>query len=360
MKPIRLLATFWLALVLATPRLAVAAEFMFRAKVEGQTFEGKPLAWNSQQMLLLGRDGRLHDFDPKLAKEAVKTGPSFVPYSAAEMREMLQHEFDGRFEVSTTRHYLIVHPHGQRDEWADRFEDLYNRFGHYFRVRGFSLQEPQYPLVAIVFRDKAEYFQRAAASGTPMHPNTLGHYDPSSNRVFLFDETAGKSKANWSENAITIIHEATHQTAFNVGVHRRFAAEPRWLVEGLATMFEAPGVWSARYDHTQADRVNRGRLDGFHKYVAGRRQPGSLAMLLTTDDAFRSDPDGAYAEAWALTFYLCETQPKLYAAYLEKTAQRPVFSDYPAGERIADFQAIFGSDLKMLEAKFLQFMHEVK
>jgi hypothetical protein len=360
MKATRLFATIWLASIIAVPALAATAEFMFRAKVDGQTLEGKPLAWNSQQMLLLGRDGRLHDFNPKLAKEAVKTGPSFVPYSAAEMREMLQHEFDNRFEVSTTRHYLIVHPRGQHDEWANRFEDLYNRFGHYFRVRGFSLQEPQYPLVAIVFRDKAEYFQRAAASGTPMHPNTLGHYDPTSNRVFLFDETAGKSKANWSENAVTIIHEATHQTAFNVGVHRRFAAEPRWLVEGLATMFEAPGVWSERYDHTQADRVNRGRLDGFRKYVTGRRQPGSLARMLTTDDAFRSDPDGAYAEAWALTFYLCETQPKLYAAYLEKTAQRAAFSDYPAAERMADFQAIFGSDLKLFEAKFLQFMHEVK
>jgi hypothetical protein len=213
-------------------------------------------------------------------------------------------------------------------------------------------------LVAVVFRDQTEFFQHASAGGTPLHPNTLGHYDPTSNRVFLFDVTAGKNKADWSENAITIIHEATHQTAFNVGVHRRFAAQPRWLVEGLATMFEAPGVWSARYDQTQADRINRGRLDGFHKYVAGHRQPGSLAMLLTSDDAFRSDPDGAYAEAWALSFYLCETQPKLYAAYLEKTAQRPAFSEYPAAERMADFQAIFGSDMKMFEAKFLRFMQD--
>jgi len=63
----------------------------------------------------------------KLAKEAVKTGPSFVPYSAAEMREMLQHEFDSRFEVSTTRHYLIVHPRGQRDEWADRLFETFHR-----------------------------------------------------------------------------------------------------------------------------------------------------------------------------------------------------------------------------------------
>jgi hypothetical protein len=360
MKSRCLLKAFAIAALTFLASPANAAEFMFRASVDGQMLEGKPLAWTSQQMLLLGRDGKLHDFNPKLAKQAEKTSPNFVPYSAAELKTRLQKEFDNRFEISTTRHYLVVHPRGQRDEWADRFEDLYNRFGHYFRVRGFELQEPAYPLVAVAFRDQAEYFRAAAASGTPMHPNTLGHYDPLTNRVFLFDATTGKKKVDWSENAETIIHEATHQTAFNAGVHRRFATEPRWLVEGLATMFEAPGVWSAHYDHTQADRINRGRLTGFRKYVAGHRQPGSLATLLTTDDAFRSDPDGAYAEAWALSFYLCETQPKQYAAYLAKTAQRPLFSDYPAAERMADFQAIFGSDMKMTEARFLRYMSEVK
>jgi uncharacterized protein DUF1570 len=360
MKQVYLLAMLATMLLFFASSPASGAEFMFRARVEGQMLEGKPLSWDSQQMMLLGRDGRLHEFNPKLATEAQKTSPSFLPYSAAEMKPMLQQEFAGRFEVTTTRHYVVVHPRGERDEWADRFEELYNRFGHYFRVRGFSLQEPAYPLVAVVFRDQAEYFRHAAASGTPMHPNTLGHYDPLSNRVFLFDVTAGKSKANWSENAETIIHEATHQTAFNVGVHRRFTAQPRWLVEGLATMFEAPGVWSARYDHTQADRIVRGRLEGFRKYATGQRRPGSLAMLLASDDAFRIDADGAYAEAWALTFYLCETQPRQYAAYLTKTADRPLFSDYPAAERVADFQAVFGSDMKLFEAKFLRYMQEVK
>jgi hypothetical protein len=81
-------------------------------------------------------------------------------------------------------------------------------------------------------------------------------------------------------------------------------------------------------------------------------------MLLTTDDAFRSDPDGAYAEGWALSFYLCETQPRLYAAYLEKTAERPPFSGYSASERMADFQSIFGGDLKLFEAKYLRYMHD--
>jgi hypothetical protein len=237
---------------------------------------------------------------------------------------------------------------------------LYNRFGHYFRVRGFTLSEPPYPLVAVVFRDQAEYLRHAAASGTPMHANTLGHYDPLTNRVFLFDVTSNKRGVDWSENAETIIHEATHQTAYNVGIHRRFTTQPRWLVEGLATMFEAPGVWSARYDHTQADRVNRGRLAGFRDYVAKRRQPGSLARMLSTDDAFRSEVDGAYAEAWALSFYLCETQSRQYADYLAIAAERPLFGDYPAAERLTDFQRVFGGDLKVFDAKFLRFMQDVE
>jgi hypothetical protein len=342
------------------PTASLAAEFMFRANVNGQTVEGKPLSWDAANMLLLARDGQAHQFDPRQAKDAAKTSPKFVGYSSDEMRKELVEEFGPTFEVSATRHYLVVHPKGQRDEWAIRFEDLYNRFGHYFRVRGFKIQEPPYPLVAVVFRSQADYMRHARASGTPMHPNTLGHYDPLTNRVFLFDAGAKSSDAEWSDNAATIIHEATHQTAFNVGVHRRFATVPRWLGEGLATMFEAPGVWSARYDHTQADRVNRGRLESFRRYVADRRQPGTLATLLTSDTPFRTDPDGAYAEAWALSFYLCETQPRLYAAYLEKTAQRPLFIDYPAAERLADFQSFFGNDLKLFDAKFLRYMEGVK
>jgi hypothetical protein len=336
-----------------------AAEFMLRARVDGQMLEGKPLNWSQEQILLLGRDGRLHEFHPKKAKEAKKTSPRFFGYSPSEMKTTLQQEFDKRFDITTTRHYLVVHPAGERDQWANRFEELYNRFEHYFRVRGFSLKAPQYPLVAVVFRDEKEYYRHAEAGGTPMRPNTLGHYDPQSNRVFLFDITANDSGIDWSENAATIIHEATHQTAYNVGVHKRFTAMPRWVVEGLATMFEARGVWNSQYDRTQTDRINRGRLDEFREYAAKRRQPGSISALIASDDAFRSDPSGAYCESWALSFYLCETQPRLYAAYLTKTVDRPLFSDYSPAERMADFQDVFGNEMKLFESKFLRYMDEL-
>src|SRR3954453_20412239 len=110
MKASRISCIVMCAIVAADCGFAAAAEFMFRANVEGITLEGKPLTWNSQQMLLLGRDGKLYDFNPKLAKDAEQTSPTYAPYSAAEMKAALLQEFDSRFDISITRHYVVVHP----------------------------------------------------------------------------------------------------------------------------------------------------------------------------------------------------------------------------------------------------------
>jgi hypothetical protein len=337
---------------------ASAADFMFRARVDGRMLEGKPLRWSAEYMALLGRDGQLYQFNPKLAQDPRKTSPRFFGYQPSEMRTELQREFGKQFDVSTTRHYLVVHPRGERDEWASRFEDLYKRFEHYFRVRGFRLEEPPYPLVAVVFRNEADYRQHAEDSGTPVPPGWLGHYAHISNRIFLFDSTTAGT-TDWSTNASTIIHEATHQSAYNTGIHRRFSGTPRWLSEGLATMFEAPGVWNAQYDRTQTDRINQGRLFGCKDLAANRWQPGMVLNLISSDRMFQSNETDAYALAWGLSFYLCETQPRLYCQYLAKTAEQTMLGEYTAAERVADFEDIFGSERKMFEVKFLRFMEEV-
>ena len=67
----------------------------------------------------------------------------------------------------------------------------------------------------------------------------------------------------------------------------------------------------------------------------------------------------AYAEAWALTFFLVETEPQKYMEILKRTASRPPFQEYTPTQRTADFTAVFGSDWRMLEARFLRFMAEV-
>ena len=331
---------------------------MMLTHVGGVQLEGQPLAWTDDQMLLLGRDGQLYEFPPKAAVKSKKTGVHFRGYSVFEMRERLREEFDKTYDISHTQHFVVVHPRGEWSVWADRLEDLYRSFNHYMSVRGFNLDEPRVPLVAIVFRNKGDYYSHAAKSGTPLQPGTLGHYAPNSNRIFLYD--AGlETDEDWTASIDTIIHEATHQTASNVGIHRRFAEQPRWLVEGLAMMFEARGLWDARSSHTRKDRINRGRLNDF-RYILKDRSANALPRLIASDDLFRSDPCTAYAEAWTVSFFLCETRPKEYCDYLATVGARKAFSKYSAKQRIADFVHYFGNDFKQLDAEMLRFVEDLK
>ena len=346
------LAIFWIS-------HSEGAEFMFRTRVDGQMIEGKPLYWTDTQMFLLGRDGALYQFDPQKALDSKKTSPHFFGYATRFMKQSLQEEFGDHFELTTTRHYIVVHPSGQKPLWAHRFEELYRSFQHSFRVRGFLTQEPPYPLVAIVFRNQAEYYRHATTQSTPLQPGYLGHYDPQSNRVYLFDSSTTDQR-DWSENARTIIHEATHQAAYNVGIHTRFTTTPRWLSEGLATLFESSGPWDSNPDRSQKSRLNQRRFNDFRHHVRPKWEEGSLRLLVASDSAFQHDATGAYATAWALSFYLCETQPRQYCQYLEKSADRPMFSAYPAADRVADFELFFGDKWKMLEAKVLRYLNQLE
>jgi hypothetical protein len=326
-----------------------------------QKIEGTPLAWNKREVRLLGRDGRLWQFAPSEPKDFRKTSDRFRGYSASELRAMLARELGREFEVSATAHYVVAHPQGKRDEWAGRFEDLYRSFVHYFRVRGFDLDEPPYPLVGIVCRNRREFQEYSASQGLPARAGVVGYYWLQTNRILVYDvATEAGDSASWKQSASIVIHEITHQTAFNTGVHSRFTSPPLWLAEGLATMFEAPGVYDSRSYTGRGDRVNRGRLYHFNQLVVPEHRPELLADLIASDRLFRSNPSVAYATAWALTFYLVETQPAQYSEYVALTADRPPFRTYTAAERTADFTGVFGDDWRMLEARFLRFMKGVK
>ncbi|MEM1303831.1 MAG: DUF1570 domain-containing protein [Planctomycetota bacterium] len=355
-----------LLLTLAIASSAPAAEFMFRATIDGQTLEGRPLVWSKTEMHLLGRDGRLHAFDPRRATDAAKTSPAFRGYTDAEMRKALYREFNATgsgdaFDFTSTGHYLVVHPKGEGGQWAGRFEQVYRALGNYLRVRGFSAAKPAYPLVAIVLHDESQYRRFTAKSGTRLLPGALGHYSHASNRVVLYDQTRsrGGSAGDWQDNADTIIHEATHQVAFNIGVHSRTADCPYWAPEGLAMLFESRGVWDPKSFDRARDRVNQGRLDDFRYFTKEGRPPFPLAEFVASDTPFKRNGAAAYAQAWALTFYLAETRPREYSRYLKRTAARRPFSSYPAAARVADFRDAFGGDLDVLTANWVRWMDAI-
>jgi hypothetical protein len=187
----------------------------------------------------------------------------------------------------------------------------------------------------------------------------LGYYSPATNRIAMYDITAGRKSTDWTTNAETIIHEALHQAAFNGGLHNRFGQTPRWVAEGLGTLFEARGVWNSRQFTAASDRVNHIQLESFRRYLP-RRKSSALPELISSDRVFHGDVQGAYAEAWALTFFLSETEPKKYFQYLQKTAQAKSFEAYPAPQRVRDFTEIFGSNWEMLNVRMLRHIAAIK
>jgi hypothetical protein len=347
----------WLAPVLCGLACAASAqEPLFRLSLKGQPQEGTPLLFNEQQVFFLTRSGRLLEFAPHEATDFARSSGAFKSYSPAELRGQLLREFGSGFEVSGGGRFLVVHPAGQQDVWAPRFEALQRSLAHYFAARGLRLPEPRFPLVAVVFAQRADFARYAIAEGNQASSSMLGYYSPASNRIVMFDVTAGQTKSSasdWTMNAETIIHEALHQCAFNAGLHNRFGQTPRWVAEGLGTLFEARGVWNSRQYPAAPERVNRLQLEFFRRNLS-RRKSSAIGELVSSDRPFEIDTQGAYAEAWALTHFLSETEPKKYLQYLQRTAQTKSFETYRGPDRLRDFTEHFGGNFEMLNARLLR------
>lgn len=353
-----------LAMLLAVGLLGVAtaqtaaapAEGMLEVYLRGQWIEGCPVAWNAAQVLLLGRDGRLWSFAPREVSEFRRSAGRFRSYTPSELRAALLRELGPGYEITGTGHYLVAHPTGQRDRWADRFEQFYREFVRYFAVRGLALADPPFPLVGVVCRDRRDFVRHAGGQGFRPSQNIAGYYDNSSNRIVLFDASPDRAPADDAPEFSVAFHEAAHQVAFNTGVHNRLSPPPLWLAEGIATLFEVWPVAAGASSAAATRWVNHRRLADFRAAMLPYHRPEVLEALVGSDELFRTASVPAYAEAWALTYYLCETQPRAFAGYLARTAQRDPFGRYDRAERLADFQAAFGEDWRMLEARMLRFL----
>jgi hypothetical protein len=147
----------------------------------------------------------------------------------------------------------------------------------------------------------------------------------------------------------TVVHEATHQLAFNSGLQTRYADNPMWVTEGLAMFFETPDLRSAT-GWQSIGKVNSYRLTMFRKELPNR-PADSLTTLIHNDDRFR-DPQqllSAYAESWTLVHHLASTRREKLVDYLNTIRAKPrLIFDAPE-TRLAEFQKAFGEDLDAID-----------
>ena len=321
-------------------------------------------------LLLLSRGGQLLPVEAPQLITREPTGKPFQPHTPAEMTRQLQAEFGPGFEIITTKRYLICSNAGRPySEWCGAlFERLYFAFDNYWRQRGIALSVPEFPLVAIIFRDQRQFLTYGVETTGETLQGVTGFYDIRSNRMTMYDLTAGASATDLMARIqaapaqiSTIVHEASHQVSFNTGLQVRLADNPIWLSEGLAMFFETPDL-SSKTGWKTVGAVNELRLRPFRQQLAAGRPKNLLLSLIATDDRFRDPAEAgrAYADTWALNYFLIKMRPKQYVAYLKTIGSKaPLEWDDPQA-RVAEFKQAFGDDLDKLETDWLNYLNKLR
>ena len=302
------------------------------------------------------------------------------PLELYDRNEIIHHvlnELPQGFRVHRTANYLIFYnttkPYAQ---WCGAlYERLYLGFFNYWSRRDAQIRDPEQPLVALIFADKQSYTEYSRRDLADAAGGVVGYYSLESNRITTYDLTgiqelaaAGQLTGNTVRiNQIlsqpqaaplvaTIIHEATHQLAYNCGLQQRFVDNPLWISEGLAVFFETPDLGSRKGWKT-IGATNQTRLRQFQNYL-NRRPPDSLRTLLADDRRF-GDPEqavDAYAESWALCYFLLRKRPQALVAYLEDLSSKALLVYDTPEQRLETFQRHVAKDLGALDAEFLRYI----
>ena len=367
------------------PNESLAETVTFLHKGQKQTVRGRTIVEAADGgVLFQGVDGVLWSIEQNELQDRERLETPFKPLTPSQLSEQMLAELPSGFRSYTTPHYVVCYNTSRAyAQWTGSLlERLYKAFTNYWQHQGFDLDEPEFPLGVVVFADRQSYDQASLEDLPAGTGNIVGFYSLRSNRINMFDLTGSEAVSKQAGAATnrrgsmreinqmlsqpaatplvaTVVHEATHQIAFNCGMQTRFADIPLWLCEGMAVYFEAPDL-ASRSGWQGIGRVNYPRLERFRANLASWHD-GSLSEMLRDSKRFR-DPHtalDAYADAWALNYYLIKYQPKAYTAYLKDLSEkRPLIDDDPK-QRLAEFRKHFG-DLHKLEQDFLKQMSRVK
>jgi hypothetical protein len=361
-------------------RSPTAGEGAVRERIEisssagSRTLEATVLVEAADGGLLVERDDEQYEIlEPGsiASREPLPMAPAAE--TPRELGQRILAELPAGFDVHVTKHYVVCFD-TSRDyaRWcAALFERLHEAFGNFWGRAGLDVADPPRPLVVVIFADRAAYEAHAARDLGAAAGRVVGFYNMLSNRVTTFDLTGsdgvprpggrppgGAALEILSSPAAaglvsTLVHEATHQMAFNCGMHRRLAPVPLWVSEGIATYFETPDLENTR-GWRGIGTVNRPRLEHF---LATHRS-GDVAAIIAADDRFRA-ADGAvdaYAVAWAVTRHLVETRKRQFIAYLRtQAAKEPLADDSPA-QRLRDFEDAFDASPAAIEDEVVKAM----
>lgn len=338
---------------------------LLKVEVPGGHYVGLPVHWGTYDAVMLEPTGQMQFIEQSNVRSHSMLPYDFAPQSLTDARIELQNELGANYETVVLGPYVIAAPLGQAEHWRTRFSRLLAGYLRYFEVRGWPLRRPDFPLRVVVYATRAEFIAYSSRQGKKIPSSMVGCYSPRTNRCALYNidlpsnQATGAAATNWSETEATIVHEAVHQLAYNSGIHERLSMDPLWFIEGLACMFEQPGVYdSGQRSGTLVSRMDPARKQRLKTVID---QPSLLVSYLQSlsesDELFEREVEVAYDLSWALTFYVAERMPVEFRKYSSVLAARP-FGEYPSVERSRDFRQVFGGELSLLASRLTQMLQE--
>ncbi len=346
-----------------------------------QTVEGRiELEASDGGLMLMGRDGRLWALQPGMILSHQSDDKEFAPLDREMLAKNLLAELPAGFKIRHTDHYVIAHNTTTAYAvWCGTlYERLYSGFHRFFKDRDWPLSESSFPLIVVLFEDRQGYNAYGKKEVGEAISSVVGYYSLETNRVTTYDLTGLEqirqpgarpsttvlinqvlSLPAAESNVATMIHEAAHQLAYNLGVQSRSGFNPLWASEGLAIFFETPDLRNSR-GWGKIGLVHYPRLHRFRQALAqGKALP--LVAILESDDPLREPRTAldAYAQSWALSYYLLKKRPQEAIAYFRDLAEHPPLAPPTGAERQELFAKHFG-DVAKFEKQFLDYIVRLK
>lgn len=327
-------------------------------------------------------------------------------------------EFAGEsFKIRRTPHFLVCYNSDLEvvNEFIHRVEATYAGVLRFLSVNNVEHAEPQARLEVFFFAEHDQFHEYAARIGLNVS-GAGGFYDPKTNRAAFYNAISmprlqelnqsidrmqetlrqglprGTDKTRFAKelrtirnqrdrmiegiNQTVVQHEVAHHVLFNTGVHPHGVANPKWLIEALACLFETPpGASGSGLGTTNQYRLVNLRtimsptgdpagasLEGYEQACQQRRLAPLMQLVADGSlyDTSRVEVEGFYAQAWSLAFYLQRHHREKFGEYINKVAKRPPDKKLdPVAEMLA-FEEVFGPLDKNFESRWLAFVLDLR
>ena len=212
--------------------------------------------------------------------------------------------------------------------------------------KGLFRRRRKEPMLTILFKSRNDYKKFVVAEGVKEAENSYGYYSGVTHKAYVFEE-AGRTRA-------FLLHECTHQIYIERMIAIGGADTSIWFFEGMAEFSEG----AATPTSVEWGRIHKTNL-WFIKKALKEGKAFKLTSVLSVDrleTLFGGDYESeeckiAYAQVWALFYYLMEKHREKLMRYIRKEEE--------GAGGVKTFRGTFGS-IRKLERDWRNFILSLK